>query len=56
MIHDQGGEQSATYRPLNHLFPGKQANYTVCNSSLSEFAILGMFLWLHVSAYYCQMV
>ena len=46
VIHDQGGEQTNTYRPLNNLSPGQQANYTVCNSSLSEFAILGMFLWL----------
>ena len=44
VIHDQGEDQTATYRPLNNLFPGQQANYTVCNSSLSEFAILGMFL------------
>ena len=51
VIHDQGGEQTKTYRPLNNLFPGQQANYTVCNSSLSEFAILGMFLWLHA---YCH--
>ena len=47
MIHDQGGEQVDTYNPLNHLLPGQQASYTVCNSSLSEFAILGVLLWLH---------
>ena len=28
-------------RPLNHIAPGAQAHYTVCNSSLSEFAVLG---------------
>lgn len=30
----------ATYRPLCHLYPD-QAQYTVCNSSLSEFGVLG---------------
>lgn len=30
----------ATYRPLSNLYPD-QAPYTVCNSSLSEFAVLG---------------
>ncbi|KAL4113356.1 hypothetical protein QTP88_016990 [Uroleucon formosanum] len=30
----------ATYRPLCNLYPD-QASYTVCNSSLSEFAVLG---------------
>jgi len=30
----------ATYRPLCNLYPD-QAQYTVCNSSLSEFAVLG---------------
>lgn len=49
MIHDQGGEQVQTYRPLNNL-PGQQASYTVCNSSLSEFAILGVLLRLHIVA------
>ena len=29
-----------TYVPLNHLWPD-QAEYIVCNSSLSEFAVLG---------------
>lgn len=29
-----------TYVPLNNLYPN-QATYTVCNSSLSEFAVLG---------------
>ena len=29
-----------TYSPLTHLYPD-QANYTVCNSSLSEYAVLG---------------
>ena len=30
----------ATYRPLCYLYPD-QAQYTVCNSSLSEFGVLG---------------
>jgi len=40
VIHDQK-DYGKTYRPLNHLFPGQQKEYTVCNSSLSEYAILG---------------
>lgn len=54
VIHDQGGKQTKTYRPLNNLFPGQQANYTVCNSSLSEFAILGTYVaMVALSAGYC---
>ena len=31
-----------TYNALNHVRPeGQQAHYTVCNSSLSEYAVLG---------------
>lgn len=33
----------ATYRPLCNLYPD-QAPYTVCNSSLSEFAVLGNYI------------
>ncbi|VDK59008.1 unnamed protein product [Anisakis simplex] len=39
VLHDQKVDQK-TYNALNHL-SDKQAEYTVCNSSLSEFAILG---------------
>lgn len=35
----------ATYRPLCNLYPD-QAPYTVCNSSLSEFAVLGNFFFI----------
>lgn len=44
MIHDQLVDKK-TYCPLNNLdalFEGKKpAPYTVCNSSLSEYAVLG---------------
>jgi 2-oxoglutarate dehydrogenase E1 component len=36
------------YRPLSHLSPA-QAKYTVCNSSLSEFAVLGFDLGFSTS-------
>ncbi|PIO56420.1 hypothetical protein TELCIR_22181, partial [Teladorsagia circumcincta] len=39
VLHDQLIDQK-TYNPLNDLQDG-QAHYTVCNSSLSEFAVLG---------------
>lgn len=39
VLHDQQVDQKE-YRPLNHLSPD-QALYTVCNSSLSEFGVLG---------------
>ncbi|VDK27511.1 unnamed protein product [Gongylonema pulchrum] len=39
VLHDQKVDQK-TYNPLNDLSE-KQAQYTVCNSSLSEYAILG---------------
>ncbi|KAK6029225.1 putative oxoglutarate dehydrogenase, E1 component [Ostertagia ostertagi] len=39
VLHDQLIDQK-TYNPLNDLQEG-QAHYTVCNSSLSEFAVLG---------------
>ncbi|VDD86985.1 unnamed protein product [Enterobius vermicularis] len=39
VLHDQKVDQK-TYIPLNDLSE-KQAEYTVCNSSLSEYAILG---------------
>jgi 2-oxoglutarate dehydrogenase E1 component len=39
VLHDQE-KDLATYLPLNNLTVN-QANYTVCNSSLSEFAVLG---------------
>ncbi|CAG8556204.1 14014_t:CDS:2, partial [Acaulospora colombiana] len=38
VLHDQ--ENESQYVPLNDLRPG-QALYTVCNSSLSEFGVLG---------------
>jgi len=39
VLHHQTSDKS-TYRPLNNLYPD-QAPYTVCNSSLSEFGVLG---------------
>jgi 2-oxoglutarate dehydrogenase E1 component len=39
VLHHQKVDK-ATYRPLCHLYPD-QAPYTVCNSSLSEYAVLG---------------
>uniref|UniRef100_A0A1I7XCQ8 2-oxoglutarate dehydrogenase, mitochondrial n=1 Tax=Heterorhabditis bacteriophora TaxID=37862 RepID=A0A1I7XCQ8_HETBA len=39
VLHDQKIDQK-TYNPLNNLAEG-QAEYTVCNSSLSEYAVLG---------------
>ena len=39
VLHDQRRDQ-VTHVPLNHLDP-HQADYVVCNSSLSEFAVLG---------------
>lgn len=39
VLHDQNKDKT-TYRPLNHLFDN-QAPYTVCNSSLSEYGVLG---------------
>ena len=39
VLHDQNRDR-VTYVPLNHLYP-QQAEYVVCNSSLSEFAVLG---------------
>jgi 2-oxoglutarate dehydrogenase E1 component len=37
--HDQ--KTNATYVPLNNLLPAKQAHFTVCNSHLSEYGVLG---------------
>jgi len=39
VLHHQNVDK-ATYRPLCNLYPD-QAPYTVCNSSLSEFGVLG---------------
>lgn len=39
VLHHQSVDK-ATYRPLCYLYPD-QAPYTVCNSSLSEFGVLG---------------
>ncbi|OON21930.1 oxoglutarate dehydrogenase (succinyl-transferring), E1 component [Opisthorchis viverrini] len=39
VLHDQNVDKK-TYVPLNHLFPS-QAPFTVCNSSLSEYAVMG---------------
>ena len=41
VLHHQDKDK-VTYSPLNDLSPD-QAIYTVCNSSLSEFAVLGVF-------------
>lgn len=47
VLHDQETDQK-TYRPLDHLYPG-QAKYTVCNSSLSEFAVMGFELGFSIA-------
>ncbi|CAL8073197.1 unnamed protein product [Calicophoron daubneyi] len=39
VLHDQTVDKK-TYVPMNHLFPN-QAPFTVCNSSLSEYAVMG---------------
>ncbi|XP_033123108.1 2-oxoglutarate dehydrogenase, mitochondrial-like isoform X2 [Anneissia japonica] len=39
VLNDQNTDKKRTI-PLNHLYPN-QAHYTVCNSSLSEFGVLG---------------
>ncbi len=44
VLHHQKVDK-ATYRPLCNLYPD-QAPYTVCNSSLSEFGVLGKVLLL----------
>jgi len=42
VLHDQNHDDDrVTYVPLNHLYLAQQADYSVCNSSLSEFAVLG---------------
>lgn len=40
MLHDQEVDKR-TCVPMNHLWE-QQAPYTVCNSSLSEYGVLGM--------------
>ncbi len=42
VLHDQDRDKE-TFVPLNHLWPD-QAEYIVCNSSLSEYAVLGELL------------
>jgi 2-oxoglutarate dehydrogenase E1 component len=40
VLHDQ--ETGEKYTPLGNLFPGQKPHqFTVCNSSLSEFGVLG---------------
>ncbi|CAH8642237.1 unnamed protein product [Heterobilharzia americana] len=39
VLHDQEVDKK-TFVPLNHLYPS-QAPFTVCNSSLSEYAVMG---------------
>lgn len=39
VLHDQNVDKR-TCIPMNHLWPN-QAPYTVCNSSLSEYGVLG---------------
>lgn len=47
VLHHQENDKE-TYRPLSHLWPD-QAPYTVCNSSLSEYAVLGFELGFSMS-------
>jgi len=46
MLHDQERDR-VTYVPLNHLYPD-QAEYVVCNSSLSEYGVLGTLCMLQL--------
>ena len=45
VLHHQTADD-VNYRPLSNLYPN-QAPYTVCNSCLSEFAVLGRLCTLH---------
>jgi len=45
VLHDQERDR-VTYVPLNHLYPD-QAEYIVCNSSLSEYGVLGNLYFTH---------
>ncbi|XP_041362850.1 2-oxoglutarate dehydrogenase, mitochondrial-like isoform X1 [Gigantopelta aegis] len=47
VLHHQNVDKSM-YVPLNHLYPD-QASYTVCNSSLSEYGVLGFELGFSMS-------
>jgi len=49
VLHDQNRDR-VTYVPLNHLDP-HQADYVVCNSSLSEFAVLGQCMCTLITRY-----
>lgn len=52
VLHHQTVDK-ATYRPLCYLYPD-QAPYTVCNSSLSEFGVLGnVMILLKLALYIC---
>ncbi len=46
VLHDQNIDK-AVYVPLNNLWP-EQAEYVVNNSSLSEYAVLGMYTWHYI--------
>ena len=50
VLHDQNRDR-VTYNALNHLYPD-QAEYSVCNSSLSEFGVLGMLTVVNNSFYF----
>lgn len=47
VLHDQNRDK-VQYNPLNHMYPD-QAEYLVCNSSLSEFGVLGFELGYSMS-------
>ncbi|ESO00011.1 hypothetical protein HELRODRAFT_192693 [Helobdella robusta] len=47
VLHDQNRDK-VTYNALNHMYPD-QAQYSVCNSSLSEFGVLGFELGYSMS-------
>lgn len=53
VLHHQKKDK-VLYVPLNHLYPD-QAQYNVCNSSLSEYAVLGM-CWLFLQIMSVQFV
>lgn len=52
VLHDQNVDKR-TCIPMNHMAPN-QAPYTVCNSSLSEYGVLGgcVYTCVHVCTHY----
>lgn len=53
VLHHQTVDK-ATYRPLSSLYPD-QAPYSVCNSSLSEYGVLGRYALLPLNSPFPEM-